>query len=95
MIHYIILAQENNFIPNTFHWQYFYKKGIGNEIPTLKKSIDNFATAKSMLIVDGFSELIPLTIEEVILQDVGEITVLFFNVDGSFERSGIYRRMVS
>ena len=95
MIHYIVLMEEKNFQANSFYTKHFYKKGEGNETPIFIASTDNFEYAQKALIQRNFKETEKLTIEEIILHDVSEITILFFNIDGSFDRTGIYRRVAS
>ena len=96
MIHYIVLMQENIFSNGQFQTLHYYKKGSGNEIPTFHGPTINWDIVQANLRIDDFKLLdTELTIEEIILQDIAEITVFFFNKDGSFHRTGIFRRIVS
>jgi DUF1365 family protein len=96
MIHYIILMEERAFQKNSWHTLHFYKKGEGNSIPSFKKSVESFESALGQLVDDGFKTSVEkFSIEEIILNDVAEITIFFFRQDGTFERTGIYRRVAS
>jgi len=96
MIHYIILMEKKSFQSNAFHTLHFYKKGEGNEIPDFREPTIDFKQSINALIDAGFKKESALTVEEVILNDVAEITVYFFHDDGTFngsDRIGFFKRL--
>jgi len=94
MIHYVVLMEKSKFLSGTFYSNYLYKKAEGNELPDFP-TVERLTRKqfKGMLIVHGFSETLPLTIEEISLQNVAEISILFFDFNGNFERKEFYQRM--
>lgn len=87
MIHSVMLMEENRLIPKTFNTIHLYSKEFGNrssEIDVLK-FFREYKTATEVcngLEKIGFKIGEPLTMQELITNQVGKITYFIFPLDG-------------
>ena len=90
MKHYILLMEEKRMLKGTYSTLAYIKDAFGNAIPAFTNSIQNIVEAIKALEDEGFKSIDKLTVEEMFLNEVGCMTVLFFNVESNFSHALVF-----
>ncbi len=87
MKHYVLLMEEKRMMKNVYSNFPYIKNEMGNSIP--KFHHNGFLTiieAIKALEEDDYKRIESLTVEEIILNDVGLVSIYFFDVEEKFVR---------